>query len=261
LTFRLRFAYKKVRGEVFGMPWPRSADDYGEAFEVVPAHVERGRRIPLLGAIAAGSPLPAFQVLESIDVPGGSWQHREVFALRVRGSSMVDDGILDGDYLVVAPRADIRDGQTVVAEIDGHATVKRFYRQRDGTVLLQPANDRLLPLIVGGERVHVRGVVVGVLRKQGFHPSTPSKPVRTGTGATTDLAARILEQHALEGSRIAARTGTLGSRRSREMKGLAQSLRALHATYIETTHPRLRKALLDEAIRVMRQLRAISQRT
>jgi SOS regulatory protein LexA len=237
----------------------KSADDYGDSLELVRAQVEPGRRIPLLGTIAAGSPLPAFQVLESIDVPGGSWQHREVFALRVRGSSMVDDGILDGDYLVVAPRTDIRDGQTVVAEIDGHATVKRFYRQRDGTVRLQPANDRLLPLIVGGERVHVRGVVVGVLRKQGFRPSTPAKPARAGGGATTDLAARILEQHAVEAGRIAARAGTLDGWR-RETKALAQSLRALHATYLETAHPRLRKALLDEATRVMRQLRAISPR-
>jgi len=236
----------------------RSAKDYGNCLEVVQAQVEPGRRIPLLGTIAAGSPLPAFQVLESIDVPGGSWQHREVFALRVRGSSMVDDGILDGDYLVVAPRADIRDGQTVVAEIDGHATVKRFYRQQDGSIRLQPANDRLLPLIVGGDRVHVRGVVVGVLRKQGFRASAPAKPSRPAGSATADLAARILEQHALEASRIAARAGTAESRRSRQIKSLAQSLRALHATYVETTHPRLRKALLDEAIRVMRQLRAIS---
>jgi len=238
-----------------------AAGGYGESFEVVRAHVEPGRRIPLLGTIAAGSPLPAFQVLESIDVPGGTWQHREVFALRVRGSSMIDDGILDGDYLVVAPRTDIRDGQTVVAEIDGYATVKRFYRQRDGTIRLQPANDRLLPLVVGGERVHVRGVVVGVLRKQGFRPSVPIKSSPAGGCATADLAARILEQHALEGSRIAASAGSLEGWRGRETKALAQSLRALHATYRETSHPRLRKALLDEATRTMRQLRAISQHT
>jgi SOS regulatory protein LexA len=237
-----------------------ATSDYGDSFEVVRAHVEPGRRIPLLGTIAAGSPLPAFQVLESIDVPGGTWQHREVFALRVRGSSMIDDGILDGDYLVVAPRSDIRDGQTVVAEIDGYATVKRFYRQRDGTIRLQPANDRLLPLVVGGDRVHVRGVVVGVLRKQGFRPSAPIKSLPHGC-ATADLAVRILEQHALEGSRIAAAASNLEGWRGRETKALAQSLRALHATYRETSHPRLRKALLDEATRTMRQLRAISPRT
>jgi repressor LexA len=241
------------------MAQPRSVHDYGAALEIVEAQVEPGRRIPLLGSIAAGSPLPTFQVLESIDVPGGSWQHREVFALRVRGSSMVDDGILDGDYLVVAPRTDIRDGQTVVADVDGQATVKRLYRQRDGTIRLQPANERLLPLIVRGDRVHVRGVVVGVLRKQGFRPSTPAKASRP-SGAT-DLAARILEQHAVEGTRLASRAGAVDERRAREAKALAGSLRALHATYIETTHPRLRKALLDEATRVMRQLRAISQRT
>jgi SOS-response transcriptional repressor LexA len=244
------------------MAHARSAHDYGDTFEVVLAHVETGRRIPLLGTIAAGTPLPAFQVLESIEVPGGSWQQREVFALRVRGSSMVDDGILDGDYLVVEPRAEIRDGQTVIAEIDGHATVKRFYREHDGTVRLQPANDGLLPLVVRGDRVRVRGVIVGVLRKQGFRPSvSPRSAVRAGSRSTADLAARILEQHVLEGNRLAARAGALGGWRGRESKALAQSLRALHATYVETTHPRLRKALLEEATRILRQVRAISQRT
>src|SRR5712691_1684702 len=133
-------------------------DGMSAVFELVEAHVEPGRRIPLLGIIAAGQPLPSSQILESIEVPGASWNRREVFALRVRGSSMIDDGILDGDYLVVEPRTDVRDGQTVVAEIDGQATVKRLYRERDGSIRLQPANDRLLPLVVRAERVRVRGV-------------------------------------------------------------------------------------------------------
>src|SRR5712691_5123890 len=100
-----------------------SVADYGESLQVVRARLEPGRRIPLLGMIAAGDPLPAFQVLESIDVPGGSWRDREVFALRVRGTSMVDDGILDGDYLVVERRDEVRDGQTVIADVDGQVTV------------------------------------------------------------------------------------------------------------------------------------------
>jgi SOS-response transcriptional repressor LexA len=240
----------------------QSATEFGCAFELVAAHVEPGRRIPLLGTIAAGSPLPAFQVLESIDVPGGSWQRREVFALRVRGTSMIEDGILDGDYLVVEPKTDVRDGQTVVAEIDGHATVKRFYRERDGAVRLQPANDRLLPLVLRGERVRIRGVVVGVLRKQGFRAPAPSRPARCGgpQRGATDLAVRILEQHVAESRRIAGPAEGVEGRRGRELKSHAQSLRALHATYVETTHPRLRKALLDEATRVIRQMRAIAQR-
>ncbi|MBI3770997.1 MAG: repressor LexA [Deltaproteobacteria bacterium] len=238
--------------------------DLGDPFELVEARVEPGRRIPLLGTIAAGTPLPAFQVLESIDVPGGSWRRREVFALRVCGTSMVDDGILDGDYLVVEPGTDIHDGQTVVAEVDGHATVKRFYRERDGAIRLQPANERLLPLVLRGDRVLIRGIVVGVLRKQGFRaPSSAQSPGRRSAPSqgAADLAVRILEQHVVEGNRLVSRAETLEGRRRQELKALAQSLRALHATYVETSHPRLRKALLEEATRVMRQLRAIAQRT
>jgi repressor LexA len=234
------------------------ARDLGRAFEIVDARVEPGRRIPLLGTIAAGDPLPAFQVLESIDVPGGSWRDREVFALRVRGTSMVDDGILDGDYLVVERRDEVRDGQTVIADVDGQVTVKRLYRGCNGTVRLQPANDQLLPLVIRGERVRIRGVIVGVLRKQGFRAPHRPAPPAAERGAT-DLAARILEQNALEGSRIAARAGEDG-RRGQEVRTLAQSLRALQATYVETRHPRLRKALLDEAVRTMRQLRALDRR-
>lgn len=241
-----------------------SLSDLGATFEVVEAQIAPGRRIPLLGAIVAGNPLPAFQVLESIDVPGGTWQRRDVFALRVRGTSMLDDGILDGDYLVVEPRTDVRDGQTVVAEVDGHATVKRFYRERDGAIRLQPATDRMLPLIVRGDRVRIRGIVVGVLRKQGFRARIPAPAAGRRANATrgaTDLAVRILEQHVAEGNRLAARADHLEEHRARELRGLAQSLRALHATYVETTHPRLRQALLEEATRVRRQLRAVAQRT
>jgi hypothetical protein len=236
---------------------------FGAAFEVVDVRLAPGRRVPLLGTIVAGTPLPAFQVLESIDVPGGSWNSREVFALRVRGSSMIDDGILDGDYLVVEPRTEIRDGQTVVAEVDGQATVKRFYRESGGAIRLQPANDRLLPLVVRGDRVAIRGVVVGVLRKQGFRRSVSAAPVsmrRSSTQGTADLAVRILEQNVVDGDRIAVGASTLAGRRAQQVRQLAQSLRALHATYVETKHPRLRKALLDESVRTLRQLRALDAR-
>jgi len=237
------------------------APDLRRTFEIVDVRVEPGRRIPLLGTIAAGVPLPAFQVLESIDVPGGSWRDREVFALRVRGTSMVDDGILDGDYLVVERRSEVSDGQTVIADVDGQATVKRFYRERGGKVRLQPANDRLLPLVVRGEHVRIRGVVVGVLRKQGFRPPAKPKPTqaRPSERGTADLAARILEQNVAESDRLAARIG-IERRRAHEVRALVQSLRALHATYVETRHPKLKKALLDEASRTMRQLRGIEHR-
>ena len=152
----------------------------------------------------------------------------------------------------------------MVAEVDGQATVKRFYREHDGAVRLQPANERLLPLVIRGDRVRVRGVVVGVLRKQGFRPAITRTARRTASPATaptraTDLAARILEQNVREGDRAASTADQLQGRHAQEARLLVQSLRALHATYVETKHPRLRQALLDESARTLRQLRAITR--
>ena len=129
--------------------------------------------IPLLGEVAAGKPLEMFSVEESLDVPESLWHGRKVFALRVRGQSMVDAGIRDGDYLIIEPRETADDGRTVVAEIDGHVTVKKLFRSPGGQVRLQPANSEMLPLIVSGDQVRIRGVVVGVLRKYGFKPAPP----------------------------------------------------------------------------------------
>ena len=81
---------------------------------------------------------------------------------------MLDAGIHDGDYLIVETRNDAENGRTVVAEIDGCVTVKKLYREKDGSVRLQPANPQMLPLSVRGDGVRVLGVVVGVLRKYGF---------------------------------------------------------------------------------------------
>ena len=114
-----------------------------------------------------------FSVEERLDVPESLWHGRKVFALRVRGQSMVDAGIRDGDYLIVEPRETADNGRTVVAEIDGHVTVKKLFRSPGGQVRLQPANPEMLPLIVSGDQVRIRGVVVGVLRKYGFTTDTP----------------------------------------------------------------------------------------
>src|SRR5215470_693960 len=137
-------------------------------------------RIPLLGEVAAGKPLEMFSVEESLDVPESLWRGRKVFALRVRGQSMVDAGIRDGDYLIVEPCDTADDGRTVVAEIDGHVTVKKLFRSPGGQVRLQPANPEMLPLIVSGDQVRIRGVVVGVLRKYGFKPeATRARAAKT----------------------------------------------------------------------------------
>jgi repressor LexA len=78
---------------------------------------------------------------------------------------MIDDGIWDGDYVVVEERETADNGETVVAVIDGAATVKRFHLEPDGTVRLQPANEELAPIIVEADAVEIRGVVVAVMRK------------------------------------------------------------------------------------------------
>jgi len=82
----------------------------------------------------------------------------------VRGDSMIGDGILDGDLVVVEARADAPDGATVVALVRGDATVKRLRRER-GRIRLEPANERVPPIIARPDEVQIRGVVVGVLRR------------------------------------------------------------------------------------------------
>jgi len=121
--------------------------------------------LPLLGRVAAGRPIEALETNDSIAVPEEFVRRRNTFVLRVVGSSMVGDGILDGDYIVVEERPAAENGETVVATINGEATVKRFYRERAGKIRLQPANDSVRPILARERDVEVRGVVVAVLRK------------------------------------------------------------------------------------------------
>ena len=121
--------------------------------------------LPLLGRVAAGQPIEALETADVIAVPEEFIRRESTFVLRVVGSSMVGDGILDGDYIVVEGRPTAENGETVVATIKGEATVKRFYRERPGRIRLQPANDAMEPLIVREKDVEIRGVVVAVLRK------------------------------------------------------------------------------------------------
>jgi repressor LexA len=122
--------------------------------------------IPLLGTVAAGKPLEPIEGSEKIEIPPSLLGSGENFALRVRGDSMIDDGIRDGDVVVVKRQAVAQNGQTVVAVIDGEATVKRFYRQ-PGRVELRPANPALQPIFLeeGSGDLEIRGVVIGLIRK------------------------------------------------------------------------------------------------
>jgi repressor LexA len=123
-----------------------------------------GRELPLAGIVAAGKPIEAVATPDSIEVPPSMVGPGENFVLRVRGDSMIGDGILDGDYVVVRKQATAETGQTVVAMIRGEATVKRFHR-RGGRIELRPANPAMAPIVVEGEEsFRIEGVVVGVIR-------------------------------------------------------------------------------------------------
>jgi repressor LexA len=121
--------------------------------------------LPLLGRIAAGSPVEAIQGNERLTF-GDFAGNPDTFALEVRGESMIDDHICNGDYVLVERATEVRDGEIVVALVDGtEATLKRFYREPDGTVRLQPANSLMQPILVRPEAVQVQGRVLAVLRK------------------------------------------------------------------------------------------------
>ena len=120
----------------------------------------------LLGVVAAGAPIESPAVEERIAVPRDMVRRREeTFALRVRGDSMIDDHIQDGDYVVVERKHEARNGETVVAMVRGdEATLKRFYK-KGAKVVLEPANQALRPIEVPARDVQVRGVVRGLLRQ------------------------------------------------------------------------------------------------
>ena len=124
--------------------------------------------LPLLGLVAAGEPIEAIEDTETIPVPedlisGSTGAH---YVLRVRGDSMIEEQIRDGDYVIVQSRTTAHDGEMVIALIDDEgATVKRFYRESGGMVRLQPANAELKPQRYVADRVRIQGIVVGVIRR------------------------------------------------------------------------------------------------
>ena len=116
----------------------------------------------LLGNIAAGSPIEAIEDVETFDLTKVFDPH-EHFLLRVRGTSMILDGINDGDLAIVRPANTAKNGDTVVAVVDGEVTLKRF-RKAKNTLTLIPANDQLPPMEYPASRVEIRGVFVGLVR-------------------------------------------------------------------------------------------------
>ena len=138
------------------------------AIEILPSEVfPRAAELPLLGTVAAGSPIEAVDADESLTVPDDFVRRNgNHYVLRVRGNSMMDEQIRDGDYVVVNERVRADNGEMVIALLDGNAaTVKKFYRERDGRIRLQPANEAMAPIYVHENDIRIQGVVVGVLRK------------------------------------------------------------------------------------------------
>lgn len=121
--------------------------------------------LPLLGTIAAGVPIEAIANPESVSVPADMVGRRETYVLKVKGNSMIGDGILEGDYVIVERRDQAKNGETVVALINGQeVTLKRFYIEKDG-VRLQPANPAMAPIFLHNGDFAIQGVMIGLLRK------------------------------------------------------------------------------------------------
>jgi len=126
--------------------------------------------IPIVGRVAAGEPIFAEQNIEgNLAVDSGLVKNpQDFFALKVKGNSMIDAGIFDGDYVIVHKQSvPDHNGDTVVVLIDGEATVKKLYKERDGKFRLQPANETMEPIIIdpADKQVWVAGKVKGVIRK------------------------------------------------------------------------------------------------
>jgi len=119
--------------------------------------------LPLLGYVTAGEPVLLSEEQETVNVPN-SMVRTNSYALRVRGHSMIDDNIQDGDIIVIEKRETACNGESVVAMINGETvTLKKFYVERDG-IRLQPANPDMEPIYLHNEEVQILGIVTGVIR-------------------------------------------------------------------------------------------------
>ena len=144
----------------------RRAWNRSRSVELVPSVMgARALDLPLLGYVAAGAPIEAVVSAETVSVPEDLAGTRDTYALRVRGDSMIEEQIRDGDLVVVEDRQTAHNGEMVSALLDRtDVTLKKFYREK-GHVRLQPANERLQPIVVPADTVQVQGVVVGVMRR------------------------------------------------------------------------------------------------
>lgn len=194
LTTRQREIYEFICNKVEGRGYPPSIREIGEAFAIrspngVMCHLRAlekkglikreenharaiqidgirsgGATLPMLGLVAAGPAIEAVPQEERIDLAelfGG----KEHYALQVRGKSMIDDHIDEGDIVVIRKQQTAENGERVIAMIDREVTLKRFFKKRD-SIRLEPANGNMSPIVVEpGKDIQILGVLVGVLRK------------------------------------------------------------------------------------------------
>jgi len=142
------------------------AHNRSRSIDVLPQRKGRSMldRLPLMGRIAAGKPVEAIEHAETISL-GDILGNRECYALEVRGDSMRDEHIMSGDYVLVERTRTAREGEIVVALIDGtDATLKRFFREGN-QIRLQPSNSEMAPIYAAAASVAIQGKVLGVLRK------------------------------------------------------------------------------------------------
>jgi repressor LexA len=133
------------------------------AIEVISPVETKRFEFPLLGRVAAGKPIEAVEDVDIIQVPPSMLGSGEHFVLRVEGTSMVEEGILDGDFIVVRKQPSAENGETVVALINNEATVKKYYRKKK-MVELRPAHAGMKSIIVKEGDLRIEGKVVGVIR-------------------------------------------------------------------------------------------------
>lgn len=139
---------------------PRAIEIVDDSFNLVRREMVN---VPILGNVAAGQPLLAVENIDTyFPIPAEYMPNAQTFILRVQGESMVNAGILDGDYILVEESKTARNGETIVALVDDSATVKTFYKE-NGYYRLQPENDYMEPIIVHGD-LSILGHVIGVLR-------------------------------------------------------------------------------------------------
>ncbi|HLY60095.1 MAG TPA: transcriptional repressor LexA [Terriglobia bacterium] len=160
-----RTALRSLRKKSGGDP-RRSASHVSAALGAGLAGALGSLEFPLLGRIAAGQPVEAISNPETFSLGDFAAGKGNIFVLRVKGDSMIDDHICDGDYILVEGADSAKNGEIVVALTEGtDATLKRFFHEGDGKVRLQPANSQMDPIILPGRSVKIQGRVIGVLRK------------------------------------------------------------------------------------------------